>query len=376
MDTVVILGAGCSKGLARLPTDEDFVQHCFSDYFGLGATSLNTRKPLPDDLSFVLVAYNHFYSKLRNMYGGGLADGERLEVFWNEIDEHYNYRKSILTTEMTDSVTRSFLSLAEKENKEPLYFRKYAAESTLRSAQEYFFIFAGWQLRKKVAETYGYIADRTTLENYRLLLKKIKSVGECDFPTIVSFNYDTLPEQAWEAYHYWGLHDLNYRNEQINIIKPHGSVNWLHRQEEVIIEQALPIPPEKVGYYGDQLQQHSLIGLVANKREFDKKPDQDPLVAALYSYRLVECIKRALKKAEHLIVIGYSFPITDTYMKKIILDAGLGRLKKITFVSKMQKEEAQKKFRLFFSKAIGLDFSWDQWNHEDNGVEIWLKKNA
>ncbi|MFA5168310.1 MAG: hypothetical protein WC530_07260 [Candidatus Omnitrophota bacterium] len=369
MKTVVILGAGCSKGLAGLPADENFVKFALEEHVGLSNDYQYLDKKKKNDLFFVREAYRCFYEDMVESFGGKLA-GESLEIFWNEIDENYNKPKIILSTKIINSIRDKFAELAEEEDGPPFYFRRYAHHDFIsRSPYEYFFMFAGWQLRKKVAEVYGLIADVKIKTKYQKLMQKILTITDQDLPFFINFNYDTLLEQSLANYHYWGLHDLEYRNGRINIIKPHGSLNWLHKADESITEQPLPIPINEVGYYGGQLRQHSIIGLVANKREFESPSEQDPVVTALYSSRLLKCIKMALRQAERIIVIGYSFPITDTHIRKTIAEAKPEKLETITFVSTIKKEDAKRRMGLMLCELANLDLSW---THEDCGVEYWL----
>jgi len=76
-----------------------------------------------------------------------------------------------------------------------------------------------WQLFQAVSNTYS--------ENnlYRLLLKKIRASNSGDFG-LISFNYDTLLDKAYqEVFGYPSGHSIE-KYFEANFIKPHGSVNW------------------------------------------------------------------------------------------------------------------------------------------------------
>jgi len=77
----------------------------------------------------------------------------------------------------------------------------------------------------------------------------------------------------------------------------------------------------------------------------------------------------ALRQAERIIVIGYSFPITDTHIRKTIAEAKPEKLETITFVSTIKKEDAKRRMGLMLCELANLDLSW---THEDCGVEYWL----
>ena len=95
MNTLVIAGAGCSKGLADLPIDNEFMSK------------------LEDSIEC-----NYFLNEAlncldRSIFGGSITPknvwkGERLEVSWNEIDENFNRTKIISSSSIIDKWANKF----------------------------------------------------------------------------------------------------------------------------------------------------------------------------------------------------------------------------------------------------------------------------
>lgn len=361
MKTVVILGAGCSYGLAKLPVDKDFLETIREE-----------------DAGFFL---KKAYEKLYNSGSWASRDGTRLEVFWSEIDENYNSPKVVLSSQEIERIFEQLSKSVKPEDKEYLYYRTYAYDDSIsRSPYEYLFMFAGWELRKLVASTYSKRGGEDTLDKYKKLLDKINSVSKGNndkTPVFIDFNYDTLLEQSLEKYHYLGLHDNKIDNSKVNIIKPHGSVNWLHIVGESITAQKDAIPPEEVGYNRNdrKLYQHSIVGLVSNKIEFNAQKQESPEVASLYAGRILPLLKETIRDAEILIIIGYSFPRTDKHVWNAMRKAKPANLKKVIVVNKDESDAYEKRIegelREVFPSEKGRDFLVEC---NLTGVEKWIEE--
>ncbi len=366
MKTVVILGAGCSAGLAGLPTDKEFVK-----------SNLNRRPTRQESLYFLFKAWEVLYGSGRAGYHGTVGD-IRLEAFWNEIDENYNSPKIVLHSTEIDEWFDVLNNLSDKEQKARGDYYYYWAHvhkvEVARSPYEYLFMFAGWELRKLVAEKYGVTPDLKTKSNYENLTKKILEISEKEFPIYISFNYDTLLEQSLSDYHYFGLQDCSKREDVTNIIKPHGSVNWLHIVGESITAQRDPIQIQKTGYnaFDGKFRQHSIVGLVSNKIEFDRKKQENTEVLSLYANRLLPLITEVVREAEKLVIVGYSFPITDVHVWHALRVAKPTSLKEIIIIEngKTQQEieiSNNKLTQTFIPSTMSL-----KGDFQNQGILKWL----
>lgn len=375
MKTVVIIGAGCSAGLGGLPADRQFIDQKLSPYLGL-ASGLSPNVGGVDDseLFFVMEAYRQFYEKDIASFGGKLCD-VRLETFWNEIDENYNKSKIVLHSRIIDQILQRAQSLAQKENdKTYKYFWEYFNQDTQpRSPYEYFFMFAGWQLRKYVASVYSATASDAIRLQYGRLIKQLKKIVGGDEMVFISFNYDTFLEQSVSSYHYYGLDDLELRPNALNIIKPHGSVNWLHVVNKSISQQKHPIPISDIGYKNGELHQHAIVGLVANKIEYDKDKQDDACVKKLYVDRLLPLMTKELSEANCIVVIGYSFPLVDGHIRNALKNSSPKNLGRLLIIDKDQPDLNRdfnwERLNLLLGVGYGRTYQSEFWNH---GVESWV----
>jgi len=235
-------------------------------------------------------------------------------------------------------------------------------------------MFAGWQLRKYVASVYSVTASDAIQESYRRLIKQLRKTTGGDELVFISFNYDTLLEQSLSSYHYYGLNDCEPRSNTFNIIKPHGSVNWLHVVNKSISQQKHPIPISQIGYKENgELHQHAIVGLVANKIEYDKDKQADTCVKSLYVDRLLPLMTKELSEAHSIVVIGYSFPLVDGHIRNALKNSNPNKFNRLIIIDKDQSETNMKFMwdRLQLLLEVGYDrtHSSDFWNQ---GIESWI----
>jgi hypothetical protein len=321
MNTVVILGAGCSKGLADLPTDNEFICKCENEICG--------KYFLNEALDWI---YKSTFKG--SIIPKNLWREERLEVCWNEIDENYNRPKIILNSPTFDKWAKEFFMLAESESGDYKYYSHYYYKMPLSlSPYQFLFLFAGWELKKLVAKVYSKLASQNILKKYELLIKKIRKISDDSKQTFVSFNYDTLLEQSLGQFNYVGLN--NPKQDVFNILKPHGSVNWVDDGNS-ISELPEPLAIEEIGFHENKLRQHSIVGLVSKKSEFDvdfQKSLNSDVVGCLYGNKITSYLMKSINSAEQLIVIGYSFPFTDGHIRKAFMESKPKSLKKVSLIT-------------------------------------------
>jgi len=355
MNTLAVIGAGCSKGLADLPIDNQFMGK------------------LEDEIScqyFLKEALNCIYFK------GGVQPQnfwkeERLEVCWNEIDENYNRTKIISTSSKIDEWADKFYDLANHDKGKFKYYSYYLRESPqARTPYQYLFMFAGWELRKIAAKVYSKTLNEHEKISYLKLKEKIISLSYQDIPNFISFNYDTLLEQALENIYYLALDPKEVG--KYPVLKPHGSVNWIHTNNKRISSQRTPLPIDEIGFLEGVLHQHSIIGLVFNKIEFDMDKQLElgaSEVANLYGNRILNEFERMLRETEQVIIIGYSFPFADAHVRNSILRSRPINLKKVILIDKKAGNNIEKSMSAISSLLKVPSNNIDVY---DDGVENWI----
>ncbi len=365
MSTVVIIGAGCSKGLAGLATDQTFMKEYSSEI----DNSIFLRKALEKLFVKSSIKPRYFW------------ENERLEVCWNEIEENYHHSKVILNSVEIEEVMTDLIRLAEKECGYFSYYRQHLyKDDESRTPSQYLFKFAEWELKKIVAERFGKTLNDDLKDKYQALISKIKTVSSDSDIRFISFNYDTLLEQALGAVSYVGLQEFANDSKPV-IIKPHGSLNWLHDMEyNHVSVESKPISADSIGYIGNYLKQHLIVGLTGNKIEFKEKDlvSSDP-IRRLYS-TLLQYLYHFVRSANEIFIIGYSFPLTDGHIKKAFITKKntmiqplwpaepYENLKQITIVTKKIGNELDLKTKI--TQLLQVDSS--KVIEYSNGVEHWI----
>ena len=355
MKTLVIIGAGCSAGLAGLPADTTFLRECQSDI---------------EQAKFLHDAIRKLYGVMMTTFGTSWT-GERLETCWNEIDENYNNSKLVMKSSDIDMWFADFVRLAKLESSHEFkYYSEYLYRDQIsRTPNEYFFMFAGWELRKIVVKKFSAILSETSRAKYEKLIRKIRGLAEGELIDLISFNYDTLLEQVLENWCYVGFPSVgSIRNNKDKncVIKPHGSVNWLHTSSEKIEPVHDPIPLDKIGYKNGKLIQHSIIGLVGNKF---RHRDDDNVVYITYM-KIMDSLEYAVSQAEQIIIIGYSFPLTDGHIKSVFIKGRPQKLKHIHVITKAQNNSELELLTEKISQLFQINRSLVE--PYSKGVEQWV----
>lgn len=287
-----------------------------------------------------------------------------LDAAWNGIDENYKLRRILRDPELPwpDTIPKDRRLYAQHPH--PVW--------------DSFWILAGWELRRAVAEVYG-TRLRMVMACTRLKEKEItKRLEELDpEDTIVTTNYDLLVE-AMAQEHWPGARsyvtkadfqarkkaDLSHLGPMI--IKLHGSLDW------VFGTSWLTGSVQKRNYVGSTGDNRSM-----SDQEIDLHEDgweRRPLLVPPVKYKdemlmprnqpdeVVEVLtaqwarfRDVVEKADELRVFGYRFPPEDAYGDRILQDAARKRapnhpLRLFLHLPKMEAEEVEKRLReqIFF----------------------------
>lgn len=307
MSTVFILGAGATAGAKGLPVDKDFFQRSSNIISGF---------------DFLPVAGEYLY--------GSNWVTQRLEELWSRIDTAYNLPPSI-SNGLTDRVLKLFQKRAQDETglpaEAPRYYETYwqerIAHPSMPSVARYLFLFAGWELRKAICRVYGQ-ANRGGETKYQELLAEYAGRGPI---SVIDFNYDVYLEEAWgnDACFYYA--DPSPGQDAVEILKPHGSLNWIHQkvwspyEEIVVAKEIYPIP--SWGYGPGGFSQASIIPMARAKREFTPNEESEA-IRSRYGGILRRC-EDVLRQAQHICIVGYSFPPGDQHFQGVLSDVGTNR---------------------------------------------------
>ncbi len=316
-NVVLILGAGCSAGSVGLPVDKDFLRR-----------TANSKK------YFLQKALNKLYQP------DGVSDyhwsSYRLEIAWSEIYANQKTPKIILKPEEIEEIYQQLRQYAddernEKRKKKYYSFFQYDDEQS-RSPYEYLFKFAEWELRTTVFEECNKKLPDDKKHLYEKLLEYCKALG--DKLEIVSFNYDTLIEEALQNCYYLGLED---KSEGLGIVKPHGSVNWMRMGPRMDWNSSYSLVD--FGYENNILCEPLLLGLIDKKQDALKDFENFPFS------EILKCMHQSLWEAHVVVIIGYSFPTGDRHVRNILKKVKSNRknrdlpLEKIIMVSHSQDSE-------------------------------------
>lgn len=148
-------------------------------------------------------------------------------------------------------------------------------------------------------------ANSDTRYLYRQLLRyHIRS-----WDAIVSFNYDTVFEDSLPRNRRWGYDGINARARDLRILKPHGSINWELKYEQISITQS---PAHPVIVAPTHLK-FVAFSKTETEGSTDGYLDHTPQVAEIW--RLME---QHMSNAKALVFIGYSFPVADLYFSSVL----------------------------------------------------------
>lgn len=133
--------------------------------------------------------------------------------------------------------------------------------------------------------------------------------------TVVTFNYDTVPEVL-------GLHarlpDAESTSGVPTVLKLHGSINW-HADDNQIL--------------GPTVHQHGWnVALKSHGRPAIGIPGSGKALLGRKLKSLWDAAKSAIENASAIVIVGYRFPETDNFAKKFLVEAIRGASGKAVFI--------------------------------------------
>lgn len=291
---VLILGAGASRGTHDLPVARDALARW--------ASIIRIHYKL---LAFALDVWVPNWPQ------------EDLEAAWSQIDLAWTERAArapqLEARDLTDAKRRRVWQLASdakaKERIEPNYYGPQIAwaQELGHSAEAFLSVVAGWELRHLIQRKLVIPLQKGACAPYKRVRLKLRPA------TVISFNYDTLFERSLDP-GAWVYAPSTARPHQISILKPHGSVDWIHRvplrrelADQVQFGEA--ISPNEMGYREGWLVQNLVVGL--RKKIEHTTAEPSPVIRTLFLEILTRC-ERALTEAQTIWVVGYRFAEADT----------------------------------------------------------------
>jgi hypothetical protein len=313
INAVVILGAGATVGSGyklcgeTLPGDRCFfvnrlVQERLSKYPALNTMLSFFRKVHGDDLDRVGLeqVWTFLDFSSRPLYRP-LTDLAKERKAWSEA-----IRKPESTRDDDHYWTR--------------FYRRNRIIPVPRDLNLHLLV--GWDLRRLVSEIYGAVDPPADLNVYNLLLRNY-DIPPDDTTTFISLNYDLVLEDALtrasRPWYYAHVSTTVDRNQQgIQVIKPHGSLNWLFKGHDPFVSITTDYlgPVTHRSVVEDQFEEALVIPPTHLKQPLNNPETQAPETQELLS-NLWKSIAKALKDASHVFIIGYSFPSTDHHLRTL-----------------------------------------------------------
>jgi len=284
---VYILGAGFSRQLG-LPLQDDFLLTAKTVYF---------KNPSKFEHFKRVFQYSDDLSKMRNYLSFPLLNLENLfnllemDIFYSNSDKHMSLKKDFINL-----IKDVFIELTPN----PFGHLHIGGVSAYDSVL---------------------VDPKSQYQDYIKFLSMFISPGieEVRDDTLISFNYDLALEAAISAYNYralreaWPIIRLNTSFGKGNIIFDHIYEYFIHGQEKL-----LRIPDDSETSNSLKLiKLHGSINWKTKEGEvFIVPPTWNKADEAIR--KLWEIAYKELSDAERIIIIGYSFPETDIYVKSLL----------------------------------------------------------
>ncbi len=226
------------------------------------------------------------------------------------------------------------------------------------------------------------LGDRARL--HRNLVSALREGNELRNTVFVSTNYDILidnaltEEQPNGIYLDYGVEFRNFdwpndwqrpqRGSSVSLFKPHGSLNWLFCPTC----NELEITPKEKGVVT------RLISEFANKRCLECRSVYSPMIVPPTFYKDLNNVflssiwnrtDVALRKVNHIIFCGYSFPDADIHIKYLLKRAQTNRegVLKVTvinhFAGKEPETSKQEKYR--YERFLGSKVNYTDMSFQD-----------
>ncbi|TAK01183.1 MAG: hypothetical protein EPO39_14640 [Candidatus Manganitrophaceae bacterium] len=328
MRTVIILGTGATIGSGytkcekRLPGDRNFfknqaVKNLISQYPALEIMLRFFRKESGDDL-----------------------DGVGLEEVWTFLEFcSKGVYKEIYDLKKEKEEWRNLIRHPDSERgDEHCGCKKFRKDQTIPAALDEIdlALLAGWDLRRLLNEIYGCISSPS--ENiYQRFLKKF-NIPSDNTTTFISLNYDTVLEHAldqvntpdhssWFYAHVQTDVPRDPKGIQIQVLKPHGSLNWLFEGNEpsVSISTDYQLDPVQNRSFKTNIFEQAMIVLPTQlKQELNIESTQDKVTTDLFT-KIWKSMADVLAEANRVFIIGYSFPSTDHHFRTLMRQVNIKR---------------------------------------------------
>jgi hypothetical protein len=231
---------------------------------------------------------------------------------------------------------------------------------------------AFFDLSKIIADEFGKKQKEINNENFPDWLGKLVESWHKNKTDVLSLNYDLLVEiQATKEIKDDDGHNVTqgsfypvplvigenrrgpqrfsgdvtlHRGLSFNLYKLHGSINWFYSgSTEYFGEVIYTIPVTSGMYYEDNFHQNHMAGVE------DKVPLVIPPTLNKTMFFSNETVKNlwyqagsALREADRIFCLGYSFPLTDTMIKFFVLSNRPKRIDKFYWVNIDQPQEELK----------------------------------
>lgn len=313
-NTVIILGTGATVGSGytcsgqRLPGDRGF----------FGNSVVQKRLLDYPALDIMLGVFRKVHGKDFDKVG--------LEEVWTffEFSSKDVYRQlTDLTKERRDWLGR-ICKPGSKSDDEHFWSRFYREDRTIPMPTDIdMSLLAGWDLRRLLSRIYGEVDAPHDGNVYESLLKNRDIPKDCT-TTFISLNYDFIVEDALTRaglpWYYVHIPTSVERDPSgIQVIKPHGSLNWVFKGNVPCISIATDYKHEPVAnrsFDANRFEEAMIIQPTQLKQAINIRETQAPETQRLLSH-LWKSMANALTAASRVFIIGYSFPSTDHHLRTL-----------------------------------------------------------
>lgn len=160
-----------------------------------------------------------------------------------------------------------------------------------------------------LVEEIGHVFGRFhPTQGSRRVIRQFRKNHIRSFDAVVSFNYDTVLEDSLPHSYAWAYEGIEEPLDGLPVLKPHGSINWAHREGAPIEVQDNPPKPVIVA------PTHLKFVATANSAtDTAGYLDQSQQVASIWAR-----MESRMRQARALVFIGYSFPVADLYFSSVL----------------------------------------------------------
>lgn len=183
------------------------------------------------------------------------------------------------------------------------------------------FLIAGWELRVLLSDIYSDCRLENDGKGYKNFMEAFK-IPKREKTVFISLNYDTILEKALnsivkDSWYYPHIKTLvNREDAGIQVLKPHGSLNWLMKgNTNFSITTDYEVEPVKNRCSEvNKFEQAAIIAPTQLKQELNMNETQNTITTDLF-LKIWESMRKALMNAERVFIVGYSFPPTDYHLQ-------------------------------------------------------------